>query len=628
MPGIAGVFGAAPSGSDETAQMAACMSHGLSFTSGSFGDRALGCHAATASHRESFSDGMPLWNAARDVCLLFSGEDFTDAAELSELRRKGRPAEVGVPGYLISMYEEYGPSFVTRLNGWFSGVLVDLRKKLAILFNDRYGLNRIYWHQTDRGLYFASEAKALLAIFPDLRRLDPAAVAETVSFGCVLRNRSLFRGLSLLPPGSAWTFHEGTHLEKQTYFTPMEWEQQSPLDGESFYEELRGRFGRLMQRYFRGPGPLAMSLTGGLDSRMIMAWARQPAGTLPCYSFGGTYRDCHDVRIGLRVAKSSGQIHTTIEVGAAFLADFPTLAARTVYLSDGTMDVSGATELYVNRFAREIAPVRLTGNYGSEIIRAYVAFRPRKMAPDLFDTDFQRHFDQAAETYREERKGHNVSFIAFKQVPYHHYSRLSVERSLLTLRSPFLDNDLVRLMYRAPPSSLQSKDLSLRLVHDGDPALALIPTDRGILYGGSALANRLRSNFREFTAKAEYAYDYGMPDWLCRLDQLLAPLGIERLFLGQHKFYHFRSWYRHALAPFVKDVLLDRRTFERSCFRPEVLKHLVDEHATGRGNHTLEIHRALTLELTHRELLDRRPDPSRRISHSEAGIERPTREDA
>ena len=41
-----------------------------------------------------------------------------------------------------------------------------------------------------------------------------------------------------------------------------------------------------------------MSLTGGLDTRMIMAWQKSPPRSLPCYSFGGMFRDCQDVACG------------------------------------------------------------------------------------------------------------------------------------------------------------------------------------------------------------------------------------------------------------------------------------------------------------------------------------------
>ena len=69
----------------------------------------------------------------------------------------------------------------------------------------------------------------------------------------------------------------------------------------------------------------------------------------------------------------------------------------------------------------------------------------------LFTPEFCQLLDEAEETYRTESAGHRLPFIAFKQVPWHHYSRLAVEQSQLVPRSPFLDNELVALAYRAPP---------------------------------------------------------------------------------------------------------------------------------------------------------------------------------
>ena len=41
-----------------------------------------------------------------------------------------------------------------------------------------------------------------------------------------------------------------------------------------------------------------MSLTGGLDTRMIMAWQKADPGSLPCYTFGRMFRECQDVHVG------------------------------------------------------------------------------------------------------------------------------------------------------------------------------------------------------------------------------------------------------------------------------------------------------------------------------------------
>jgi len=117
----------------------------------------------------------------------------------------------------------------------------------------------------------------------------------------------------------------------------------------------------------------------------------------------------------------------------------------------------------------------------------------------------------------------------------------------------------------------------------------------------SAAASR---SFLEFTFKAEYAYDYGMPQWLARADHLFSRFHLDRLFLGRHKFYHFRVWYRDALAKYVREMLLDARTLSRPYLDRSGLETMVRGHLKGDRNYTAEIHKVLTLELLHRLFLD------------------------
>jgi asparagine synthase (glutamine-hydrolysing) len=117
----------------------------------------------------------------------------------------------------------------------------------------------------------------------------------------------------------------------------------------------------------------------------------------------------------------------------------------------------------------------------------------------------------------------------------------------------------------------------------------------------------MRRSFQEFLAKAEYAYDYGMPNWLARIDKGLAPFRFERLFLGHQKFCHFRSWYRHQLAGYVKEILLDQRSRARAYLNGSALESLVNAHVSGLRNYTVEIHKLLSIELLHRTLLDHQP---------------------
>ena len=156
----------------------------------------------------------------------------------------------------------------------------------------------------------------------------------------------------------------------------------------------------------------------------------------------------------------------------------------------------------------------------------------------------------ANQTYHSQFRGHAVSFTAFRQAPWYQYGLLALEQTRNSpIRSPFLDNDLVRTAFRAPSSEIVKGDIfednndCSRLIADGNGTLHGIPTDRGLGGTGGWMAPVSRG-LLEFTFKAEYAYDYGMPQWLAGIDHMLKKLHLERLFLGRHKFCHYRVWYR------------------------------------------------------------------------------------
>ena len=605
MPGIVGLVTAMPRqrAERELLQMVEAMCHESFYVSGTWADEGLGVYVGWVARRGPFSDQMLLRNEREDITLVFSGEEFAEPTTARRLKEVGHSFELEGPSYLVHLYEE-DPAFLAGLNGRFQGILADRTQGETTLFVDRYGMHRIYYHQSKEAFYFAAEAKAILKVRPELRKADPRGIGEFVACGCVLENRTLFEGIQVLPPASTWIFQNATLERKGTYFQPREWEDQSPLEPESYYQQLRGIFSQNLPRYFNDRERIGMSLTGGLDTRMIMAWHKAPPRTLPCYSFGGMFRDCQDVVVARKVAQVCGQPHQVISVGEDFLSRFPHYAERAVYLTDACTAVNRSADLYVNERAREIAPVRMTGNYGGEVLRRVRAFKPEMPSPGIFRPEFLTLAVEAGKTYAQLVQANPLSFAVFRQAPWHHYGLLALEETQVSLRSPYLDNDFVRTVFRAPQAALASNGISLRLIADGNAALAQIPTDRGV--GGSArpLYAAISQAFIEFTAKAEYAYDYGMPQWVARTDHFLSSLHLERLFLGIHKFAHFRVWYRDSLSEYVRQMLLDPRTLGRPYLNPTAVEAVVRDHITGVRNYTTEIHELLSLELLHRLFID------------------------
>ncbi len=607
MPGIFGLVTQMPRGwaEPQLLRMLKVLRHESFYEAGTWIDEQSGVYVGWTARENSFSAGMPLRNERGESVLVFSGEEHSDPANVRHLRERGHEFADDGPSYLVHLSEE-DPSFPKCLNGRFQGLLADKVRGNTMLFNDRYGMHRLYYHESKEAFYFAVEAKAILEVRPELRRADPRALGEFVSCGCVLENRTLFEDVRVLPPGSVWTFRGGLVESKSTYFQPQEWEQQEALDVESYYRNLRDTFSRNLPRYLNGRERIGVSLTGGLDTRAVMAWQKFPPGSLPCYTYGEAGRDCQDVVVARRIARECQQSHRVISLGNEFLTRFAYYAERSMYLTDACVDVTRAPDLYFSERARGIAPVRMTGLYGDEVLRPKRrAFKPVDPAPEPFNPNFLPNVRAARDTYGEVIKCHPTSFSAFRQAPWHHFGILSLEQTQVAVRTPFLDNDFLQTVFRAPQAAMANNDLRVRLIGDGSTALQRIPTDRGFA-GDSGLRGWTLRNFLEFTFKAEYAYDYGMPQWLAGLDHSLSPLKLERLFLGRHKVYHYRVWYRDILSNYVKEMLLDSRTLSRPYLERTGVEAIVRGHLKGNRNYTTEIHRLISLELIHRLFVDAR----------------------
>lgn len=604
MPGIVGLITRLPKNraEEKIASMVGALRHESFYVTGTWSDEQLGVYCGWVARAGSFSANMPLSDPSRKAVLVFSGEDYSrSVTSASEVVRSGTQNDAE---YLLQRWQDDN-AFPACLNGRFQGLLADRVRGYAVLFNDRFGMHRVYYHESADAFYFAAEAKAILAVCPELRRVDLQGLGDLVSCGCVLQNRSVFEGVRVLPPASAWTFRPDSPVQKSFYFQSREWEEQTPLEHEAYYEELKSVFTRNLPRYFEGRERIGMSLTGGFDTRMVMAWQKSPAGSLPCYTFGSAFRENRDVIVGRKVARACEQPHHVIVAGADLLGNFAKYAERTVYLTDGCASVNHAPVHYSNENARAIAPVRMTGNYGDQIILRWRAFKPSRLTPSLFHPDFAAHVTAGVETYRSAADVHPLTFAAFRQAPWFHYGLAALEHTQLTLRTPYLDNDFVRTNYRAPQSALTSNEMRLRLIADGNPALRKIATDRA---SGSSvgIAAAMVHAYQELTFKAEYAYDYGMPQLASRADHRVSWLHLERLFLGRHKYYHFRVWYRDALSKYVREMLLDERTLSRPYWDRRAVEAVVRGHVTEGRNYTSEIHTLLTVELIHRLFIDSR----------------------
>jgi asparagine synthase (glutamine-hydrolysing) len=297
-----------------------------------------------------------------------------------------------------------------------------------------------------------------------------------------------------------------------------------------------------------------------------------------------------------------------LELGTAFLADIHKNFSSAVFVSDGYLGMSGAAELYLNHVARSTAPVRITGNWGGELLRGVRAFKHIPPQGDFLSRELVHELSESAKDFAEKSTATPRSFTLFFQAPSQGYGRYAIERSQVIMRSPFLDNELVEWLYRMPTSAHDGREYSEAVIAHERPDLLSVPTDQGRLGDDGTVARHARRLARQILAKAEYWTSHGAAHGVGRL--ISSPLGapLERAFRGRNKFQHFRAWFRRELSDFLREMLLRR---EGSAELPSWcdvgrVAFMVNAHLAGRRNFTDELDRLLTLTLASENLLHMR----------------------
>jgi asparagine synthase (glutamine-hydrolysing) len=580
--------------------MVGSMKHEAFYISGAHSTPKMGVHAGWVAQKGSFAAAQPFLNEQRDIALILSGECFTDSETRSDLKRKGHTLETD-NDWLVHLYEEEGERFFEKLNGLFSGVLIDKRRNQAFLFNDRYGSERIYWYRTRDATYFASEVKAILRVVPETRAFDARGIADFLSYECTLEGRTLFQGIQLLPGASVWSFKDGQY-QKRKYFSPQTWESQPPLSEEEFESALEEIFKRVLPRYFESQRKIGISLTGGLDSRMIMACLPEARESPVSYTFTGKEHETLDDRIAAQVANACGVEYHLLRLDDNFFSDFASHADRTVYVTDGSFGVMGAHEIYFNRQARLLAPVRLTGVFGSEILRHVRTFKPVGLSRALIAAEFGELASNQIREFAADG-AHPASSAAFKTVPWNLFGTVAASRSQIVFRTPYLDNEIVALAFRGAKGLRRSPRPALRLLENNRKVLRSIPTNRRIEAKNAGLIDRLKRSFFEASFKLDYLHNEGMPDWLLPFDPVLERIDTKIRIFGHHKYLHYRSWFQRELADYVQDIVAAARTRGAAFWNADFLKKMASDHIRGRNNYVLELNAVLTLEAVERLLL-------------------------
>jgi len=307
---------------------------------------------------------QPMWDEGRRHALLYNGEVFDHADLRTKLRGLGhRFRTSGDTEVVLHALAEWGRAALPRLHGQFALAWYDRREHCLLLARDPLGICPLVWWRAPDAILFASQPSAIVAHPAFRATLNVRAVSSFLSYRQVLGGETFFEGLFEVEPGTCVEFRDGG-MRRHRY-----WSLAGVRAKRVRHDELRARVRAAVRRQLRADVPVALLLSGGLDSTILAAEAARSDPTLVAYTAGFADRACDESGPAGRAAAALGIQHRRVPVT---LDDHEEHLARLVTAKGAPPGMHNEVETHVVAKALSCeAKVVLCGEGADELFAGY-----------------------------------------------------------------------------------------------------------------------------------------------------------------------------------------------------------------------------------------------------------------
>ena len=353
---------------------------------GIYRDRNVALGHARLSIIDLAGGQQPMQNADHSLCITFNGEIFNYVELRHELVQKGyRFATQSDTEVILHLYEEYGEDCVRFMNGQWALAIWNANQQQLFLSRDRLGIRPLFYTRTDDAFVFGSEIKSLLAC-PDVRReIDLDALDEIFTFWFALPPRTIFDGISALPPAHSMRVKDGEidvwrywALEFPTYAS-SDSQNVAREDEDEWAEQLLDLLTDATRIRLRSDVPVGAYLSGGLDSSVVTALAKQVSNThLKTFSVAFEDREFDESSYQREVTRFLGTEHQEIRCTYDDLARiFPEVIKHT---ETPILRTAPAPLFMLSKLVHSNGyKVVLTGEGSDEMLGGYDIFKEAKI---------------------------------------------------------------------------------------------------------------------------------------------------------------------------------------------------------------------------------------------------------
>ena len=343
--------------------------------------------------------------------LIFNGEIY-NYLELRERLAREFGALFDTDGdgeAIVAGYHFLGPKIVRELRGMFSFLIWDSQEKTLFGARDWFGIKPLFTYADERGTFFASEKKSLLALAAADERadVDTTAVQHYLTLQYVPEPATMHRGIRRVESGTYFTLRAGEQLRAHRYFHP-DFAIAPVPDADKLYREIADALEDSVAKHMRADVTVGSFLSGGIDSTAVAALAKRHNPKLLTFTTGFERAGYSEIDVAAESAAAIGVEHITKVVSAEEMMQ--ALPLIIWYLDDPVADPALVPLYFIAREARKHVKVVLSGEGADELFGGYTIYRePISLRPfDRLPGGVRRSLGKVSTRLPEGRRGKDL----------------------------------------------------------------------------------------------------------------------------------------------------------------------------------------------------------------------------
>ena len=577
---------------------------------------------------------QPISNEDGTLRIVMDGRIYNFLELLSALVEKGHKfISQTDPEVLIHGYEEWGiDGLLKRINGMFAFAIWDSRHNELILVRDRFGEKPLFYMENNGKIYFASDIKSIYIGYNNNLTIDYEAIDYFLHSYCIPQEYSIFKEIKKVFPAHYVRF--GMNKKSSNCYWYLSFAPKLKMEENEYIENIKDILVSAIKRRISNNASIGIFLSGGVDSSLLVALTAN-ISDLPVktFSMGVEEESYNELKYARKVAERCSTEHHELIVEPDALNILPEIIWA---YGEPFADSSQIPTYYLSRIAKEHVNVVLNGEGGDEAfcgyssVARYLKHIYRKYVPPFLRKDLLpsisnslisifgqrgiiRKFNTLTESGRESFidtfKMSNVFGFKHKDKLYTYefkenlssYKFCDIYEKYFYLADGINEIDkehFIQIKTRLPNDYLTKMDVATMMnsLEARSPFLdyelmeftAGIPTNSKVKHGKEKfLLKKLAGSFVPHEVIYRKKWGFGIP---------------------------IKYWLREKYGVRLKEILLSERAKKRGYFEVDYINKLIDEHLTGKFDHSSRLWALLCFELWHLMFIDKILKPETKLT--------------